>query len=154
MNCISECVLNVLSRNIALKGCEKRKLSKHNLVDRQVTLPGKKRLIVQSRSFLLPLLAAVLQRLLVSLKPSNTIHVTYYVHRPGRGLPLPIICGTPKRETVREVDDDVYDDEFLEEDAKSFCREIPNAFCPQEAVSRHNTVYVNTVIYLRLAISR
>ena len=31
LNCISECVLNVLNGNIALRGCEKRKLSQHNL---------------------------------------------------------------------------------------------------------------------------
>ena len=65
VNWISEYVSNVLSGNIALVGCEKRKLSKHNLaqrkvVDKRVSLPGKKRLIVQRGWFFLPLLAAVL----------------------------------------------------------------------------------------------
>jgi hypothetical protein len=67
VNCISECVVNVLNGNIALTGCEKRKRSKHKLaqrklVDKQVSSPGKKRLIVQ-HGFLLPLLAAVLTTL-------------------------------------------------------------------------------------------
>ena len=65
MNCISECVLNVLNGNIALTVCEKSNLWKHKLalsklVDGQVPLPGKKRLIVQSGGFLLPFLVAVL----------------------------------------------------------------------------------------------
>ena len=52
MNCISECVLNVLKGNDALTDCVKRKLSKHRLtltklVERQVTLQDKKRLIVR-----------------------------------------------------------------------------------------------------------
>ena len=51
MNCISECVLNVLNGNIALTGCEKRKLNNHilalrKLVDKQVPITGKKRLIL------------------------------------------------------------------------------------------------------------
>ena len=59
-------VLNVLNSNIALTGCEKRKHSNHNLalrklVVKQVSLPGKKRLIVQNGGFLLPLLAAFLR---------------------------------------------------------------------------------------------
>jgi hypothetical protein len=70
MNCISECDFNVLNGNIALTGCEKRKLSKHKqtlrkLVDREVPLPGKKHLIDQSGGFLLPLLAAVLPTLAI-----------------------------------------------------------------------------------------
>ena len=53
VDCISERVLNVLNGNVALTGCEKRKLSKHmlalrKLVDRQVPLQGKKRLTVLS----------------------------------------------------------------------------------------------------------
>ena len=68
MNCISECVLNVLNGNVALTGCVKRKLSKHRLamrrlVDRRVSLQGKKRVIVQRWGFLLPLLTAVLPTL-------------------------------------------------------------------------------------------
>jgi len=43
VNCISECVLNVLNGYIALTGCEKRKLSQHKLalrklVDKQVPI--------------------------------------------------------------------------------------------------------------------
>jgi len=68
VNCISECVLNVLNGNIALTGCDRRKLRKHNLalrkhVDKQVPLSGKKRLIVQRGGFLLPLLECVLPTL-------------------------------------------------------------------------------------------
>jgi hypothetical protein len=68
VNCISECVLNVLNDNITLTGCEKRKLSKHKLVQRKlvyrkVPLQGTKRLIVQSGGFLLPFLAAFLPTL-------------------------------------------------------------------------------------------
>ena len=68
VNCISECVLNVLNGNVALTGCVKRKLSKHRLalrrlVDRRVTLQGKKRLIVQRGGFLLPLMKAILPTL-------------------------------------------------------------------------------------------
>ena len=65
MNCISECVLNVLNGNVALTGCVKRKLSRHRLalrkpVDRRVSLQGKKGHIVQRGGFLLPLLTAIL----------------------------------------------------------------------------------------------
>ena len=68
MYCISECDLNVLNGNIALTGCEKGKSSKHKLalrklVDRQVSLQGKKRIIVQSGGFLLPSLVADLPTL-------------------------------------------------------------------------------------------
>ena len=46
VNCFSECVLNFLNGNVGLKGCGKRKLSKHKLalrklVDKQVTLQSK-----------------------------------------------------------------------------------------------------------------
>ena len=42
VNCISECVLNVLNGNVALTSCVKRNISKHRLalrrlVDRRVT---------------------------------------------------------------------------------------------------------------------
>ena len=68
VNCISGCVLNVLNGNIPLTGCEKRKSSKDKLVlykfvDKQCPLPGKKQLIVERGSFLLPLLAEVLPML-------------------------------------------------------------------------------------------
>jgi len=51
VNCISECVFNFLNGNIALTGCVKLMLSKHKLalrklVDKQVPLSGKKRLIL------------------------------------------------------------------------------------------------------------
>ena len=67
-NCISECVLNAPNGNIALTGCDSRKRRKQKqalrkLFDRQVPLPGKKRLIVQRGGFVLPLLPAVLSTL-------------------------------------------------------------------------------------------
>ena len=51
VNCISECVLYVLNVNVALTRCVKRRLSKHKLalrklVDKQVPVTGKKRLIL------------------------------------------------------------------------------------------------------------
>jgi len=57
VNCISECVLNVLNAEIALTVYDTRKLRKHKLalrkiLDKQITLSSKKRLIVQ-RGFLL-----------------------------------------------------------------------------------------------------
>ena len=65
VNCISECVLNVLNGNIKLSGCNTRKLQKHKaalckVADRHMSLSGKKRLIVQRVGFLLPLLDAIL----------------------------------------------------------------------------------------------
>ena len=65
MNCISECALNILNGNVALKGCVKHKLSKHRLascrlVDRRVPLQGKERLIVHRGGILLPLLTAII----------------------------------------------------------------------------------------------
>jgi len=66
VNCIRECVLNVLKGNIKLPGCNTRKLNKHKAAPRKVaerhgSLSGKKRLIVQRGGFLLPLLAAILR---------------------------------------------------------------------------------------------
>ena len=68
VNCISECVLNVLNGNIKLTVCKTRKLKKHNaalcmVVDRHVPLYDKKKLLVQRRGFLLPSLSAVLPTL-------------------------------------------------------------------------------------------
>ena len=68
LNCISECVLNVLKGNVALTGSVKRRLSKHRLafqklVDRRVPLQCKKWLILQRGGFLLPLLTAILPTL-------------------------------------------------------------------------------------------
>jgi hypothetical protein len=65
---ICECALNVLSGNLDLTDCAKRKLRKHKLVlrqvaDKRVPLSSKKRLIVQKGGFLLPLLTAVLPAL-------------------------------------------------------------------------------------------
>jgi len=65
VNCISECVLNVLNGNIKLTGCDTRKVQKHKaalrmVAERHVPLSAKKKLIVQRGGFLLPLLSAVL----------------------------------------------------------------------------------------------
>ena len=73
--CISWCVLNVSKGNIALTGCNMRKLRKHKvvllkIVDMHVPLPGKKRLIIQHGGFFIPLLAAVLPTL-ASLIPAK-----------------------------------------------------------------------------------
>jgi len=68
VNCISECILNVLHGNIKLTGCDTRKLQKHKAAlrkvsDKRVPLFAKKKLIVQRGGFLLPLLSAVLPTL-------------------------------------------------------------------------------------------
>ena len=52
LNCISECVLNVLNGNVPLTGCVRHKLSKyklalHKLLDKQVPITCKNRLILQ-----------------------------------------------------------------------------------------------------------
>ena len=65
VNCICECLLNVLNSNIKLSGCNTRNLKKHKtalrkVADRHISLFGKKRLIVQRAGFLLPLLGAIL----------------------------------------------------------------------------------------------
>jgi hypothetical protein len=65
VNCISECILNILNGNITMTGCEKRKPSKHKvalrkLVDKQVPIRWKKLLILQRVGFIVALLAAVL----------------------------------------------------------------------------------------------
>jgi len=62
---ISECALTVLNGNINLTDCDTRKLQKYkaalrNVYDRRVSLASKKKLIVQRRGFLLPLLSAIL----------------------------------------------------------------------------------------------
>jgi len=59
VNCISECVLNVLNDNIKLAGCDTRKLQKHKAAlrkvsDRRVPLSKKKSIILQRGGFLLP----------------------------------------------------------------------------------------------------
>ena len=46
VNCISECVLNVLTVNVKLSGCNTRKLKEHKpavrkVADREVSLSGK-----------------------------------------------------------------------------------------------------------------
>ena len=60
VNCVSECVLNVLNGNIKLTVCVMRKLQKHKAAlrkvsERRVPLSAKKKLIVQRGEFLLPL---------------------------------------------------------------------------------------------------
>ena len=79
VNCISECVLNVLNGNIKLLGCNTRKLKKYmsalrKVADRHVSLSGKKRLIVQRGGFLLPLLSAILHTIasLIFWSPART----------------------------------------------------------------------------------
>jgi len=59
VNCISECVLNVLNDNIKLAACDTRKLQKHKAAlrkvsDRRVPLSKKKSIILQRGGFLLP----------------------------------------------------------------------------------------------------
>jgi hypothetical protein len=65
---IAECVLNVTAGNIDLKACIRRKLQKYKgqlrkVSDKRVSLAKKKKLIVQSGGWLLPLLTAVLPAL-------------------------------------------------------------------------------------------
>jgi len=65
VKCISECVLNVLNGNIKLLGCNMPKLKKYmsafrKVADRNVSLSGKKRLIVQRGGFLVPLMSSIL----------------------------------------------------------------------------------------------
>ena len=73
VNCISECVLNVLNGNLKLSSSNTRKLQKNKsahrkVADRNVSLSGKKRLIVE------PLLCAIL-RTIASLifKPDKNV---------------------------------------------------------------------------------
>jgi hypothetical protein len=68
LNCISECILNVLNGNLKVSDCAKQKLKKHKSVhrkvaDKRVTSSAKMRLIHQRGGFLLPLLTAVLPTL-------------------------------------------------------------------------------------------
>ena len=65
VNSISECILNVLSGNVKLAGCNTRKLRKprvtiRKIADKRVPLSTNKRLIIQRGGFLLPLLSTVL----------------------------------------------------------------------------------------------
>jgi len=67
-----------------------------------------------------------------------------------------IIYETPKREPVREYNDDDYDDEFIEEDVKRFGREnVGNVASPimpyiyKRRFLDHNMVFVRKVIHLR-----
>jgi len=62
---ISELALNVLRGNVKLSNCKKRKLHKfrrqlRTAVDKHVPLARKKKLILQSGGFLVPLLSVVL----------------------------------------------------------------------------------------------
>ena len=80
VNSISECILNVLNGNVKLSGCSTRKLRKYEallrkVADKRVPLSSKKKLNVQRRVFLLPLLSAVLPviaSLIFSLKNNVT----------------------------------------------------------------------------------
>ena len=68
VHCISKCILNVLSVNIKLTGCDTRKIQKHKaalrkVCDKRVPLSAKKKLIVQRGGFLLHLLSAILPTL-------------------------------------------------------------------------------------------
>jgi len=65
LNCISECILNVLNGNLKVSDYAKQKLRKHKSVlrkvaDKRLTSSAKKRLTNQRGGFLLPLLIAVL----------------------------------------------------------------------------------------------
>jgi len=65
LNCISECVFNVLKRQFKIVRLNTRKLQKYKsalrkVADRHVSLSGKKRHIVKRGGFLLPLLSAIL----------------------------------------------------------------------------------------------
>jgi len=91
VNCISECVLNVLNGNIALTGFDTRKLRKRKLpllklVDKQIPLRARNDLFSVDSFYRYWLL--VCPRSLASLQPSNS-HVMQVVPRPGRRLPPP-----------------------------------------------------------------
>ena len=65
LNSVCECDLNVLQGNVKLSNCKKRKLRKfrrqlRTVADRHVPLARKKKLIIQSGGFLVPLLSVVL----------------------------------------------------------------------------------------------
>ena len=65
INSVGECALNVLQVNVKLSKCAKRKLRTfrrqlRTVADRHVPLARKKKVIIQSGGFLVPLLSAVL----------------------------------------------------------------------------------------------
>jgi hypothetical protein len=65
---VSECALYVLRGNVNLSQCKKRKLRKFKrqlraVVDKRLSIAGKKKLIIQRGGFLVPLLTAVLPSL-------------------------------------------------------------------------------------------
>ena len=75
VNCISECVLNVLKVNIKLSGCNKRMLQKYKaalrkVTDRHVSLSDRKRMLVQRGGCLQHLLGVILPTIahLISLR--------------------------------------------------------------------------------------
>ena len=62
---MGECALNVLQGNVKLSNCKKRKLRKfrrqlRTVADKHVPVARKKKVIIQSGGFLVPLLVAVL----------------------------------------------------------------------------------------------
>ena len=68
LHSISECVLNVLNGNIRVSNCAKRKLKRFKsslrlLVEKNLPLVSRRRVIIQRGGFLLPLLSAVLPTL-------------------------------------------------------------------------------------------
>jgi hypothetical protein len=68
LNCISECILNVLNGNLKVSDCAKQKLRKHKsllrkVTDKRVSPSVRKRLINQHGRFILTLLTVVLATL-------------------------------------------------------------------------------------------
>lgn len=72
MRCICECAKNTLNGNVKLHSHQKRKLARHKHILRQLVSPGKswkskRKVVVQSGGFLLPLLAPILGTVLSSI---------------------------------------------------------------------------------------
>ena len=76
MNCISECVLNVLNGNVVPTGCKTRKIHKYNsaprkLVDKQFLYRAKNELLFSMEESLYRYWQQFFPRPLVSLQPIN-----------------------------------------------------------------------------------
>lgn len=72
INCISECIFNILNGKVPLKDTDKHKLKKHKLILRKLISKGKnklrKRIIIQKGGAFLPIiLGAVLNTILSSI---------------------------------------------------------------------------------------
>ena len=123
MNCGSGYVLNVMNGNIKLSGFNTRKLKKYksvflNVADRHVSLSGKKRLIVERREFLLPLLCAIYrpreayEAICTSFQPINTVGDTRLLPSPRerkkrsrlKQKPNPYEKWVKMRNKIREAD--------------------------------------------------